>query len=77
MNLNFLTNLTRLNTSMKKQAPTSLKLLKSTKDDIISAELVLESSGKTETIDYHEETQKLCVLGDFYEDTVEEQREII
>ncbi len=55
----------------EKQAPTSLKLLKSTKDDIISAELVLESSGKTETIDYHEETQKLCgPLGDFYEDTV-------
>ena len=55
----------------EKKAPTSIKLLKSTKDDIISAELVLESSGKTEKIDYHEETQKLCgPLGDFYEDTV-------
>lgn len=55
----------------EKQKPTSLKLLKSTKDDIISAELVLEHSGKKETVDYHEETQKLCgPLGDFYEDTV-------
>ena len=59
----------------QKQESTSLKLLKSTKDDIISAELVLGSiSDPTQvarSIDYHEETQKICgPLGDFYEDTV-------
>ena len=51
----------------EKQNHDTLELIKNTKDDIISAELVM----KDMTIDYHEEIQKLCgPLGDFYEDTV-------
>ena len=52
-----------------KQKTDTIEILKNTKDDIISAELVTT----TDTIDYHNEIQKLCgPLGDFYDDTVNE-----
>ncbi len=55
----------------EKQNHDTLELIKNTKDDIISAELVMEDLN----VDYHEEVQKLCgPLGDFYEDTVVEMK---
>lgn len=50
----------------------TIEILKKTKDDIISAELIIKDKqgGKETEVDYHSKTQQLSgPLGDFYENT--------
>jgi hypothetical protein len=59
------------------QKKETIEILKKTKDDIISAELIIKdkSNNTLKELDYISETQKLSgPLGDFYEDTSAEMK---